>query len=356
MVLLKFVGLSVLCLGLASCSSLSSIYNGEDDHRVHEAELAKKLEMPPNFIEPEDTNSLLTQSLSSVDLSEVETIPSYQVGGVQVKSNLVERWLEFDEVDVKQVWAGLRQFVQQQGFEIAEERLDLGLIKTKYAPRTEQAPVEQELSALSRMLNSWRPELVSGIYDRYSLQVIDDPANNKVKVTIRHHMMQADSSEDATDWILRPYDTMMESLALYRAMMFFGATQLQAIEQIETVAYYQEILEGEELAGLVLAAPRSQAWDYLQAMVYRAEWQVTSTSPALYEIWVKTPENTRSSKGFLGRLFSGSDLPEVVRLKLTPSESDADKTMLSLNVEEGIAPLNPEQRRHILTALGLLEK
>lgn len=356
MALLKFVGLSVLCLGLASCSSLSNIYNGEDDHRVHEAELAKKLEMPPNFIEPEDTNSLLTQSLSSVDLSEVDTIPSFQVEKVQVKSNLVERWLEFDDVDVKQVWAGLRQFVQQQGFEIAEERLDLGLIKTKYAARTEQAPVEQELSALSRVFNSWRPELVSGIYDRYSLQVIDVPANNKVKVAIRHHMMQADSSGNATDWVLRPYDTMMESLALYRAMMFFGATQLQAIEQIETVAYYQEILEGEELAGLVLAAPRSQAWDYLQAMVYRAEWQVTATRPALYEIWVKTPENTPSSKGFFGRLFSGRDLPEVVRLKLTPFESDADKTMLSLNVTEGVSPLNAEQRRHILTALGLLEK
>ncbi|WP_051678562.1 outer membrane protein assembly factor BamC [Thiomicrospira pelophila] len=356
MALLKLVGFGVLYLTLASCSSLSNIYNGEDDHRIHEAELAKKLEMPPNFIEPKDTNSLLTQSLSSVDLSEVDTIPSYQVEQIQVKSNLVERWIEFEGVDVKQVWAGLRQFVQQQGFDIAEERLDLGLIETQYAARIEHAPVEKELGALSRMLNSWRPELVSGIYDRYSLQVIDDTANKKVKVYIRHHMMQADSSQNTTDWLIRPYDTMMESLALYRAMVFFGATQLQAISEVETVAYYQEIYEGEELAGIVLAAPRSQAWDYLQAMVYRADWYVTATRPALYEIWLKTPENTPSSKGFFGRLFSGRDLPELVRLKLTPSESDADKTMLSLNVEEGGAPLNAEQRRHILTTLGLLEK
>ncbi|MBE0493724.1 MAG: outer membrane protein assembly factor BamC [Thiomicrospira sp.] len=356
MALLKLVGLSALVVTLAGCSSLSNIYNGEDDHRVNEAELAKKLEMPPNFIEPRGVNPLLTQTVASVDLSEVETIPTYQVEQVKLQSNLVERWLEFDEVDVKQVWLGLRQFVKQQGFKIAEERLDLGLIKTEYLARTEQAPVEQELGALSRMLNSWRPELASGIYDRFSIQVIDEPASNKVKVTIRHHMMQADSSGNATDWALRPYDTMMESLALYRAMVFFGATQLQALAEIETTAYYQEILEGEELAGLVLAASRSQAWDYLQAMVYRAQWQVTTTRPALYEIWVNTPESTPSSKGFFGRLFSGRDLPQVVRLKLTPYESDTEQTLLSLNVEEGVAPLNPEQRRHILTALGLLAK
>lgn len=356
MTLYKSVGLLALCLSVASCSSLSKIYNGDEDHRVNEAELAKKLEMPPNFIEPRAANSLLTQTIASVDLSEVDRIPSYQVEQVQVQSNLVERWLEFDEVDAKQVWSGLRQFVQQQGFKIDEERLDLGLIKTQYLARSEQAPVEQELGKLARMLNSWRPELVSGIYDRYSLQVIEEPSHNKVKVYIRHHMMRADSSENATDWVLRPYDTMMESLALYRAMLFFGATQLQAIEQIETAAYYQEILEGEELAGLVLAAPRSQAWDYLQAMVYRAEWQVTATRPALYEIWVSTPETTPTSKGFFARLFTGRGLPKVVRLKLAQYESDTEQTLLSLHVEEGASPLNPEQRRHILTALGLLEK
>lgn len=356
MALIKLVGLSTLCLTLASCSSLSSIYNGEDDHRIHEAELAKKLEIPPNFIQPKTNNRALTQPVEQVDLSEVKTIPTYQVEQIQVKSNLTERWLEFDDIDVKKVWSGLRQFLKQQGFEIAEERLDLGLIKTQYLARSEQAPVEQELSALSSLLNSWRPELVSGIYDRYSLQVVDDPDSNKVKVTIRHHMMLADSSEDATDWVLRPYDTMMESLALYRAMMFFGATQLQAIEEIESAAYYQEILEGEELAGLVLAASRSQSWDYLQAMVYRAEWQVSNARPALYEIWVNTPETTATSKGFFARLFSGNDLPDVVRLKLTQHEPDAEQTLLSLSVKENVPPLNAEQRRHILTALGLLEK
>lgn len=356
MALLRLFGLAGLCVSLASCSSLSNIYNGEDDHRVHEAELAKKLEMPPNFIQPKTNNTALTQPIESVDLSTVDSIPSYQVEQVQVKSNLVERWLEFEGVDVKQVWSGLRQFIKQQGFEIAEERLDLGLIKTQYLARTEQAPVEQELSALSRLLNSWRPELVSGIYDRYSLQVVEDAANQQVKVYIRHHMMLADSTEEGTDWVLRPYDTMMESLALYRAMVFFGSTQLQAIEQIQTTAYYQEIVEGEELAGLVLAATRSQAWDYLQAMVYRAEWTVTATRPALYELWVNMPETTSTSKGFFARLFSGSDLPDTVGLKLTQHESSNEQTLLSLNVAEGVPPLNAEQRRHILTALGLLEK
>lgn len=356
MSLLKLVGLAFVLIGLAGCSTLSDVYNGDDDYRVQEAQLAKKLEMPPNFVERNNSSPVLTQQVVSADLSEVETIPSYQLDGLTVKSNLVERWLEFDGIDAKQVWTGLQQFIQKQGFKVDEERLDIGLITTQYLARSEQAPVEQELGKISRMLNSWRPELVSGIYDRFSIQLIEDSETDKVKVTFRHHMMLADSSANATDWVLRPYDPMMESIALYQAMIFFGATQLQAIEAIETAVYYQENLDGEELAGLVLAASRSQSWDYLQSMIYRGDWQVKSTKPTVYEVWVVAPKSSISSKGFFARLFSRDAGPDLVRLKLSQHDANPDQTLLSLAVEEGQRPLTPEQRRKILTALGLLEK
>ena len=354
MFVFRLMLLGMLGFSLAGCSGFAKWFNGDDDYRIKEAQLAKELEMPPEFVRRGSAPTALTQAIAKPDLSEVNTLPSYQVEGLRVQSNLVERWLELDNVSAVEAWQGLQAFLATQGFAVDEERLDIGLIKTNYIARKELAPVAQELSALSRVFNSWRPELATGIYDRFSFQVIEDAKQNKVKIFVRHHMMSADSSGDVTKWTLRPYDPMFESIVLYQALVFFGATQTQAIDQLQTAKYYQEIAEGEELAGLILGASLSQSWDYLQTMIYRANWQVKMQTPNVYEIWLATPQNVESDRGFFARLFSDNKTPETVRLKLTRYEDAGDTTLLTLSVEESRPPLTAEQRRQVLIGLGLL--
>lgn len=348
----KYFLLSLLLVSLGGCSSLANWYNGDDDYRKNQAKLAKELEMPPNFIKSDSPVSpLLTQQVANLD--EVETIPSYQIEGLRIGANLSERWLEVDNQSTKDVWTHLRQFLAAQGFTIKEERLDIGLIETEYLARQELAPVELEEGTLSRLFNSWRPELASGIYDRFTIKV-ETESEQTVKVFFRHHMMRADSSAEAgTDWKIRPYDPMMESVALFKALTFFGATQVDAIEQIESAALYQEILDGEEFSSVLLAAGRDQAWSYLQSLVYRADWSIESQNKALYHIWMKP--NTVKSKGFFSRLFSSSE-QTLVRISLVEYADDSSKTEVRLQVTEDSAPLKAEQKRQIFTELGLLAK
>lgn len=354
MFVFRLMLLGVLGFSLAGCSGLAKWFNGEDDYRIKEAQLAKELEMPPEFVRRGAAPSALTQAIAKPDLTEVKTLPSYQVEGLRIQSNLVERWLELDNLTAVEAWQGFQTFLNTQGFSVDEARLDIGLIKTNYIARKELAPVAQELSALSRVFNSWRPELVTGIYDRFSFQLIEDDKQGKIKIFVRHHMMAADSSGDITKWTLRPYDPMFESIVLYQALVFFGASQTQAIDQLQTAKYYQEITEGEELAGLILSASLSQSWDYLQAMIYRANWQVKMQTPNVYEIWLATPQNVEADRGFFARLFAKNKMPETVRLKLTRYEDAGDATLLSLAVEETQPPLTAEQRRQVLIGLGLL--
>ena len=349
--LFKYVLIGLLLGSLAGCSSLANWYNGDDDYRKKEAQLAKELEMPPNFIQPQSVNPLLTQQVA--DLSEVEQIPSYQVDGLRVQSNLSERWLEISDQSSKDVWRMLMQFLATEGFSIKEQRLDIGLIETDFLPRKQVAPVELEEGTLSRLFNSWRPELASGIYDRFTLKV-EQTDGQTVKVFIRHHMMQADSSgETGTSWKVRPYDPMIESIALYKTMIFMGATQQGAIEQIESAKLYQEIYEGEEFSSVLLAAGRDQAWQYIQSLIYRANWTVESQSPALYQVWVKA--KSAEPKGFFARLFASGE-QQLVRIALQPYEKDTAQTEVSLSPVEGQPPLTAEQKQQLFRELGLLEK
>ena len=348
----KWLLLAAIFSSLVGCSSFSKWVNGDKDYRTSEAELVKALEVPPNLIQRSAPTNHLTQAVSPLNIEDVERVPSYQVDGVRVESNLVERWLVIEDMRSVEVWQAMAQFFQTQGYKLDQQRTDIGLMTTEYLARSEIAPVEQELGAISRLLNSWRAETVSGIYDRFSVQIVEQ--EQQVKVFFRHHMMAADSGDTGTSWALRPYDPMMESLALYRAMLFLGLTQADAIAQIETAVYYQENLDGEELAGLVLAASVAQSWDFLQSMIYRADWQVQSQNPALREVWVKTPSTAKKSQGFFSRLFGRDQLPGLVMLKLAAYESSNEQTLLTLAVESGHTPLNAEQRRNIFEALGLL--
>lgn len=340
-----------LCFSIAGCSSLSGMMGKDADYRKSEAELAKKLEMPPNFVLRRSGDPLVSMNLSAAQmLEEVDTIPSFKVEGIRLESNLVERWLVIEDLTVKDVWQGIEQFLASQGFKVEERRLDIGLLTTHYLARKEIAPVEQELTMISRLLNSWRDEMVDGIYDRYTVRVEEQAS--EVRVYFSHHMMSARATETTTAWRLRPYQPMMESLALYRAMLYFGAQHNDALQQVNSERLYQEVKESEELVGLRLAASLSETWDYLLSMQYRANWQVESQQPSQNILWVRVPNNANADQGFFSRLFSASRTPSLVGIRLTPVAGSATLTDLTLVVEEG--NLNPKQRQQILTDLGLL--
>jgi outer membrane protein assembly factor BamC len=348
----KLFALAGLSLSLAGCSGLSKWVNGDDDYRLAQAELAKQLETPPNFVLSRAADPLLTIDVATILAKKIDSVPAIEVDGISLGSNIHQRWLVLEDLSADKAWHAIEQFLVAQGFKIDQQRPELGLITTQYLARSEVAPTEQELGRISRLLNSWRPELAKGVYDRLSVQLVSE--QDQVLVYFYHHMMLADSSSDTTRWTLRPYEPMMETLTLYRALLFFGMQQSTALNQIESTAYYQEIFEGEEFAGLILNAPVSQAWDYLQAMQYRADWQVESANLSQYELWVKTPEISAQNQSFFSRLFGRSSQPDLVKLSLSSVEAETSQTRLTLTVQSGEKPLKAEQRRQILEALGLL--
>ncbi len=364
-----FISASLSILGLSGCSMFQSSENTyQSNYRDSETEMVQTLEMPPNLFNPGKAKNLLaikTSEQASDNSAEQEgerQIPSFSSDGLSIKSNLSERWLEIDSTNSEQVWSNVKQFLQRFGFAIAEERKDIGVLKTEYLKRTELVPMG-DIGLITKMLNSWRPELAEGIYDKFVARVETDKEASVTRVYLSHHMLYSPETNEALGaterWKIKPYRPEMEAQALYQAMVFLGASSEKALAQLKVTEQMVELVEGEEFSHLVLRANLDKSWSYLQAMIYRADWQIVKTSVAQHELWVTVPDVIQQEKSFLSSLAfwkrsEQQDLPSVVKLKLSSSEDEPDKTDLTVQASESDSPLKGSQRRYIFESLGLL--
>ncbi len=359
---------SLATLGLSGCSTISNMFGTDGSYREDEAKLVKQLEMPPNLFNPAKPQTEMAAALQKAEqdaLAEKDTydyIPNFKAKGISINHNLSERWMEISTQNSEQVWSSLKRFFVSKGFAIEVERKDIGLLKTDFIKRTELANLE-DVGALTKLFNSWRPTVADGIYDKYTARVATDVEKGTVKIFINHSEMWSPDANEAREidrqWRLRPYSPVMEAAALYQAMVFFGSSSEQALAQLKITEQNVEIVEGEELQGLAFRTSMDQAWSYLQAMIYRAAWNIDSVKTVNNELWVQVPASLREEDGFLSGLAFWRDageknLPEKVRLKLEQSETDAEKVILTVKEPEGETPLNEAQRKYIFESLGLL--
>lgn len=364
-----FISVSLSLLGLSGCSMFQGAENTyQNDYRDSESEIVQTLEMPPNLFNPGKAKNKLAIATSEqvqdqlAEQDDASYIPTFKVDGLSIKSNLSERWLEIDSVDSEQVWFNVKQFLQRFGFTIAEERKDIGVLKTEYLKRTELVPMD-DIGLITKALNSWRPELADGIYDKFVARVETDEKSSVTRVYLSHHMLYSPEVNEAIGaterWKIKPYRPEMEAQALYQAMVFLGASSQKALAQLKVTEQMVELVEGEELSHLVLRANLDKSWSYLQAMIYRADWQVINTNVAQHELLIEIPDSIKQEKSFLSRLAfwkssDQQDLPSVVQLKLSSSDDGLDKTNLTVQAIEGDSPLKGSQRRYIFESLGLL--
>jgi len=359
---------SVAALSLSGCSTISNMFGSDGSYRDNEGKLVKTLEMPPNLFNPAKPQTEMSLALKKAEqdaLAEQDKfdyIPNFKAKGVAVKSNLSERWLEIESMNSEQVWASLKRFYASSGFTISEERKDIGVMKTDYLARTELVPLD-DVGPITRMLNSWRPELADGVYDKYTSRVETDAAAGLVRVYINHSELYSPDANEAREidrqWRIKPYNPVMEAQALYQAMVFFGSSSEKALAQLKITEQMVEVVEGEELEGLAFRSSMDQSWSYLQAMIYRASWSIDKVKASHNELWVQVPKTVKEEDSFMSSLAFWRDsgkkaLPDLVKLKLTQSEADAEKVILTVAAPEGVAPLNESQRRYIFESLGLL--
>ncbi|WP_127470971.1 outer membrane protein assembly factor BamC [Thiomicrorhabdus aquaedulcis] len=364
------ISTSLAVMSLSGCSTLSNLFGSDDNYRDSEGKIVQNLEMPPNLFNPAKPKNDIQVALQNAGQDALaqkdayDHIPNFKADGIAIQSNLSERWLELDSVNSEEVWSGLKRYFMNSGFAIEEERKDIGVMKTDYQQRSELVPLD-DVGPITRMLNSWRPELADGVYDKYTARLETDTAAGKTRVYFSHSMLYSPDANEARNlnegWKIKPYSPVMEAQALYQAMVFFGSTSEKALAALKVTENMVEVVDGEELQGLTLRANLDSSWGYLQAMIYRANWQMDKVRKDSMQMWVQVPKTVKKEDSMLSKLAfwrdSGEkDLPDVIVLQLAKSKNDAEKTLLNIQSAEGSTPLNAQQRRYVLESLGLLTK
>lgn len=353
------IGLVLLsAVTTSGCSSLGKSFgyndsvSQDDNYRVTQDALISPLELPPGFQNPnrnmDVTNRQLMGALNDKVLK--QDIPSFQVAGMSVQSNLSERWLHIDKADANDVWERLQRFVAAQGFSIEDARKDVGVMRTNFLARKEIVP-KTELSMLTRVLNSWRAETAQGALDRLTLRVQSDRRGG-LDVFVRHSMVVESGDGGAGSWRSRPYHPEFEAEMIYQALVFLGSSKDKAVQQVAATEKRLESSLNGEFYGLTLKASMEESWQYVLSMSDRAGFTILSSDKANGVMNIKLPTLEQAEKGFLSRMFSSDDkLVDQITLKFKTLEGQTDVVPTAIDQQA----LTATQRKQIFQRMGVLE-
>ena len=341
-------------LFLVGCSTTNSSKNASDvidydantDYRKTETKLSKALDAPPNlFLKVAKNND--AKLLSTANSLETKKIPTFSADNVQIKSNLSEKWLELKNINNANAWQGVHSFLISLGFKVKDSRKDIGFIKTEFLKRTELVPLDAQ-GPLTRLLNSWRPELAEGISDRLVARLESNEQTSVIKVYFYHYMVaettgDVDSFLLEAGWKVKPYNPMFEAEALYQAAIFFGVNNKIAYQQIKRTASFLEGADNEqEFISVNLNASKEKSWDYFMAMVYRAGWTVSEVKKSHFSAIIN---------------LSAEIQHKQVQFSLETVSIDGNSySNLSVNTLDEDEPLTENERKKLYQKLALLPK
>lgn len=346
--------LSLLVVTLSGCASNANKnaqdvvdYDAGTDYRKNENKLSTALDVPPDlFLSVVKANDDKLLSISQLPMTK-KIVPNFHSKNAQIKQNLTEKWLELKNISNKDAWLGVQSFFVSLGFSIKEKRLDTGYIKTNFLARTELVPLSTQ-GPLTRLLNSWRPELAEGANDRLVARIETDDDLGITRVYFYHYMISTSSSSDdysiGGDWIIRPFNPMFEAEALFQAAIFFGSTEEIALQQIKPSSTFIEVVEDEkEFSGVKFKASKEKSWDYFMAMVYRAGWITENIKKSHFTTDVRLSDDSKKIRQkSVNFSFELTIIEGIAYSTLSVSSGDSD------------LPLTEAERKYLFKKLGLL--
>jgi outer membrane protein assembly factor BamC len=345
--------LTLAILVLAGCSSLES---KKVDYKS-KAKPTKPLEVPPDLSKPAGG-----ERFSVPDAQGGQTLSEYlqgrpgqgqQVSGVLPKvegATVVragsQRWLVVERPP-EAVWAELREFWQEQGFIVAIDNPQVGVMETDWAENRAKIPESSLRSLLGKVIDQVysTPER-----DKFRTRIERGAKEGSTEIYITHRGMYEVLEDPSlrttgrTVWQPRPADPNLEAEMLTRVMLRFGVKQELAAAQVKNPKAEPRASVGKEPDGtpvLVMKDDFERAWRRVGLSLDRLGFQVQDRDRSKGLYYVKYLQETQTKKSTLSKLaFWESD---------SPSSKIADFRVLVADAQEGA-------RVHVQSAEGKPEK
>jgi outer membrane protein assembly factor BamC len=330
---------AMACAALAACSVLE----GEKiDYRS--ATKGSSLDVPP------DLTQLTRDSRYQIPGGPV-TASSYQVGqsaptlpaaattvgDVRIERDGQKRWLVVNR-PADQLWGPLRDFWQENGFQLVIDQPNLGIMETDWAENRAKIPQDFVRNALGKLLDS---AYSTSERDRFRTRLERTP-NGGTEIYITHRGMQevyasANNQKDQTVWQPRPADPEMEAEFLRRVMVKLGIPQEQTKALVASGAVKPTSRIGTAGNAPVVEIDEGfdRAWRRVGLALDRTGFTVEDRdrSQGTYFVRYVPPNQDKTDRGFFSKMFSRDSASPPVKYRIRVKSQGESSTVAVLDAQ-----------------------
>jgi outer membrane protein assembly factor BamC len=273
------------------------------------------------------------------------------VGDVRIERDGTQRWLVVNRPP-EQLWQPIRDFWLENGFLLAQDDQNLGIMETDWAENRAKIPQDFIRNALGKLLDS-----VYSTSERDKFRTrLERTANGGTEIYISHRGMQevySTQGKDQTVWQPRPVDPELEAEFLRRLMVKLGAPQSQAKAAVaEPVKQTSRVATVGKVPVVQIDEGFDRAWRRVGLALDRTGFTVEDRDRAQGTYFVRyvPPNADKKEPGFLAKLFSRdrTDAPLKYRIAL---KSEGERTTVSVLDANG-APVASENAKHIVQVIA----
>lgn len=307
---------------LAGCSSISSMLEPGAGLDYKSAGKAPALDVPPDLTQlqrenryaiPDAKRGVATASGYTLQQGARPTTTAVVAPSgtpdMHIERAGSERWLVVKQ-SPEQLWPQIKDFWQDSGFLISEERPQAGIMETDWAENRAKIPQDFIRNTLGKALDSLYS---TGERDKFRTR-LERAADGSTEIYISHRGMQevvTGQQQDGTMWEPRPSDPGLEAEFLSRLMARLGADSAQAKAAVaNAVAQPVRAKLVKSATGSYVAVDEAfdRAWRRVGLALDRVGFTVEDRdrTQGLYFVRYVDPaqDQKKSEKGFLSKLFS----------------------------------------------------
>lgn len=348
-------------LGLTIAMSACTVLDG-DKIDYKSATKGATLEVPPDLqqLSRDSRYSLpggvvsanALQTNQATQPSATSTAATAVMGDVRIERDGNQRWLVVKRPADK-LWEPVREFWTENGFTLAQEQSDLGIMETDWAENRAKLPQDVIRATIGKVFDSLYS---TGERDKFRTR-LERSANGETEIYVSHRGMvevYSNSAKDSTIWQPRPADPELETEFLRRLMVKLGVSEQQskaiAAAPVQTPRSAQ-LSSIDGVPALQMHEGFDRTWRRIGLALDRTGFTVEDRdrSQGVYFVRYVAP-GTDKQESFFSKLLGGKAATPPIKYRVVVRSTGEASTVSVLNANG--APETSVDAQNILRVLA----
>ena len=350
------LGLLGLTIALGACSVLEG-----DKIDYKSASKGSTLEVPPDLKTlSRDTRYTVPGGVVSANAMQANQAaqPSgpatalSSLGDVRIERNGNQRWLVVNR-PADQLWDPVREFWLENGFTLALDQSNIGIMETDWAENRAKIPQDFIRNTIGKVFDSLYS---TGERDKFRTR-LERNANGGTDIFVTHRGMEevySSARRDSTVWQPRARDPELEAEFMRRMMVKLGVSQEQAKAALATAATTQAAAPNARVVAAAGGAPAVQlaedfdrAWRRVGLALDRTGFTVEDRdrSKGLYFVRYIDPTVEKKEAGFFGRLLGRASQQLPTSQYQIAVRSEGQSSVVTVNDRAGAPAASADAQR-----------